>query len=110
VSEVDPDLCSECGDCHDGRCPVSAISDGDGATNVDGERCIGCGVCSVACTFDAIQLVPRPEEECVTPPETIVHWSIDRVDHRKGKLKGAAMRGWIAWEGLKMAARRRAEN
>lgn len=110
VAEVDADLCSECGDCHDGRCPVTAISDGDGSTTVDGDRCIGCGVCSVACAFDAIQLSPRPEEERVTPPETLVHWSLDRTDHRQGKIKGAAMRGWLAWEGLKMAARRRAEN
>ena len=27
----------------------------------------------------------------------------------RGKLAGAAMRGWVAWEGLKMAARRRAQ-
>jgi electron transport complex protein RnfB len=110
VSVVDPELCTECGDCHDGRCPVSALSDGDGSTTADGDRCIGCGVCAVACTFDAIRLVPRPEEERVTPPETLVHWAVERTDHRHGKVKGAAMRGWLAWEGLKMAARRRAES
>jgi Fe-S-cluster-containing hydrogenase component 2 len=110
VSEIDLDLCSECGDCNSGRCPVTAIAEGDGGYSVDKERCIGCGVCAVACTFDAIRLVPRPEEERVTPPQTLVHWSVSRTDHRQGRIKGAAMRGWLAWEGLKMAARRRAEN
>jgi hypothetical protein len=50
----------------------------------------------------------RPEDEQITPPKNLVTWSLDRVDHRHGKVKGAAMRGWVAWEGLKMAARRRA--
>ena len=110
VSQIDPDTCTECGDCSTGRCPVDAISDGDVGHAVDHERCIGCGVCAVACLYDAIQLVPRPEDERVTPPETMIHWSLARIDERHGRFKGAAMRGWLAWEGLKMAARRRAHS
>ena len=107
---IDEDLCATCGVCANERCPVDAISEVDHALKkVDGTRCIGCGVCSVACEFDAVQLVERPESEQLTPPKNLVSWSLDRVDHRKGKIAGAAMRGWVAWEGLKMAARRRAQ-
>jgi ferredoxin len=109
VSEIDADLCSLCGVCTTDRCPVSAIIEGEDAYRVDEERCLGCGVCAVACEFDAIRLTARPEEERLTPPKTLVHWSLDRTDHRHGRVKGAALRGWLAWEGLKMAARRRAE-
>ena len=109
VSAIDPDTCSECGDCANGRCPTHAISADDETYTVDDGRCIGCGVCAVACEYDAISLVPRPEGEQVTPPEDIVRWSLARIDHRHGAVKGAAMRGWLAWEGLKIAARRRAD-
>jgi len=110
VSEIDPDSCSVCGVCDEGRCPVDAIGEGDDGYQVDEALCLGCGVCAIACEYDAIQLVARPEEDRITPPKTLVHWSLDRTDHRKGKVKGATMRGWLAWEGLKMAARRRAQN
>ncbi len=107
VSVIDADTCSECGDCANGRCPTGAISASDEAYTVDGGRCIGCGVCAVACSYDAIRLVPRPEEERVTPPATLIDWSLERIDHRHGPVKGAALRGWLAWEGLKIAAARR---
>ena len=110
VSEIDPESCSVCGVCDEDRCPVHAISEGDEGYQVDEALCLGCGVCAIACEYDAIQLVERPEKDRLTPPKTIVHWSLDRTDHREGKVKGAAMRGWLAWEGLKMAARRRAQN
>lgn len=111
VAEIDVDDCIVCGVCEEGeRCPVGAISEiEDDVFHVDGTRCIGCGVCAVGCEVDAIHLVDRPEGEQMTPPKSIVHWSLERTDNRKGKLAGAAMRGWVAWEGLKMAARRRAQ-
>jgi electron transport complex protein RnfB len=111
VAEIDVDACNVCGICSDGeRCPVGAIGEvDDDVFRVDGQRCLGCGVCAVACEYEAIHLVERPEAERLTPPETIVHWSLDRTDHRKGRLAGAALRGWVAWEGLKMAARRRVQ-
>lgn len=107
VSTIDADACSECGDCANGRCPTGAISACDESYTVDDGRCIGCGVCAVACEYDAIRLVPRPEVERVTPPATIIDWSLARIDHRHGRLKGAALRGRLAWEGLKIAAARR---
>jgi Pyruvate/2-oxoacid:ferredoxin oxidoreductase delta subunit len=106
---IDADGCSVCGVCADERCPVAAIVESDGGYAVLSERCIGCGVCAVDCPTDAIQLVPRPEEERQAPPKTVVNWSLERLDHRHGRLKGLAMRGWLAWEGLKVAAARRLE-
>ena len=110
VAEIDLDECSECGDCAQERCPVGAISNGVEGYGVDRERCIGCGVCAMGCEYDSIRLVLRPEDERQTPPGNVINWSLKRTDSRHGKLKGVAMRGWVAWEGLKMAARRRAEH
>jgi Fe-S-cluster-containing hydrogenase component 2 len=109
LSEIDPDSCTECGVCDEGRCPVDAISAVDEGHQVDEALCLGCGVCAIACEYDAIRLVERPEEDRIVPPKNLIKWSLDRTDHRRGKVKGAAMRGWMAWEGLKMAARRRAQ-
>lgn len=108
VSQIDADTCTECGDCTSGRCPTDSISAAGETYTVDQQRCLGCGVCAVACEYDAIRLVPRPDAEQMTPPEDMVRWSLSRIDHRHGRFKGAAMRGWLAWEGLKIAARRRA--
>ena len=107
VSAIDRETCSECGDCSGDRCPVAAISADSGGYVVDQGRCIGCGVCALACSYDAIQLVPRPEPERLSPPDTLIDWSLRRIDHRHGRLKGAAMRGWLMWESLKIAARQR---
>jgi Fe-S-cluster-containing hydrogenase component 2 len=86
---------------------MGAIGEGDSAYEVAPERCIGCGVCAVACPGEAIRLVPRPEGETASPPRTMVNWYLSRTVHRQGLLKGVTLRGWLAWEGLKMAAARR---
>jgi Pyruvate/2-oxoacid:ferredoxin oxidoreductase delta subunit len=106
LAAVDGDACVECGDCTD-RCPMGAIGEEDAGYAVAAERCIGCGVCAVACPSEAIRLVPRPEAETATPPRTMVNWYLSRTDHRQGLLKGVALRGWLAWEGMKMAAAHR---
>jgi Fe-S-cluster-containing hydrogenase component 2 len=41
---------------------VDAISLEDVAV-VDGDKCIGCGVCYPTCSTESITLVARPEEE-----------------------------------------------
>jgi Na+-translocating ferredoxin:NAD+ oxidoreductase subunit B len=109
VAAIDPETCIVCGECRDARCPVAAISETDDGMAVDGERCIGCGVCVLTCPTESIQFEPRPEAEQLTPPETLIHWSIARTDHRHGLGRGLALRGWLAWEGLKMAAARKRE-
>ncbi len=103
VSRIDRDGCTECGECAS-RCPMEAIVAGTDGYLVDGERCIGCGVCAVACPADALSLVPRPKAEHPRTPRTIIDWHVERTTHRRGVLQGLALRGWLAWEGLKMAA------
>ncbi len=107
VAAIDLETCIACGECRDNRCPVSAISETDDGMSVDGERCIGCGVCVLTCPTESIRFELRPVEERLAPPETLIHWSIARTDHRHGLGRGLALRGWLAWEGLKMAAARR---
>ncbi len=107
VAAIDQETCIVCGECRDTRCPVSAISETDDGMTVDGGRCIGCGVCVLTCPTESIRFEPRPEPERLTPPETLVTWGITRTDHRLGLGRGLALRGWLAWEGLKMAAARK---
>jgi electron transport complex protein RnfB len=65
---VDAELCSECGTCHS-RCPMEALSSGDGATAVDLDRCIGCGLCVCTCPTEAVTL--RAKAERTVPPKDL---------------------------------------
>jgi Pyruvate/2-oxoacid:ferredoxin oxidoreductase delta subunit/predicted transcriptional regulator len=65
---VDAGLCSECGTCHP-RCPMEALSSGDGATAVDLDRCIGCGLCVCTCPTEAVTL--RAKAERTVPPKDL---------------------------------------
>jgi electron transport complex protein RnfB len=65
---VDPDLCAECGTCHE-RCPMEALRAGDGATVVDLDRCIGCGACVPTCPSEAVTLRAKARE--TVPPRDI---------------------------------------
>jgi len=58
-SRIDPELCSNCGICLE-RCPIDAISEMEGAPEVNSEKCIGCGVCVAACPVKAIALSEVP--------------------------------------------------
>lgn len=109
VSVIDEAACLPCGDCATSRCPMNAIVEDGGAYRVDGERCIGCGVCAVTCPSDAIQLVPRPAAARLAIPRTFIHWNLDRATERQGVLRGLALRGWLAWEGLNLVAAQRRE-
>ena len=102
VAVIDEEACAACGVCADERCPVDAIeeTDDDWYRVVD-ERCIGCGVCVVTCSTEAMHLEPRPEAERTTPPRTIVDWSVRRAASRSGPLKGLALRGWLAWNAMR---------
>ena len=59
VSEVDHDLCIGCGICS-GFCQFDAIDMVDGQATVDFAKCMGCGVCSSKCEQDAIHLRLEP--------------------------------------------------
>jgi electron transport complex protein RnfB len=64
---VDPTLCTECESCRS-RCPMEALSTGDGATVVDPGRCIGCGACVTTCPSEALHLVQK--ERTSVPPKS----------------------------------------
>ena len=64
---VEPELCSEFETCHS-RCPMDALDSADGATRVNDDRCIGCGLCVTTCPSEALSLVAK-EQETVPPPD-----------------------------------------
>ncbi len=63
---VDGDLCVGCGICEE-RCQMEAITIDDGKITIDLGRCIGCGVCVPTCSEEALSL--RKKEHEWIPPE-----------------------------------------
>jgi Na+-translocating ferredoxin:NAD+ oxidoreductase subunit B len=96
VASINRESCNDCGICAEERCPMQAIEASGGFHSVSVTRCIGCGVCSLACPTDSIKLVRRPTEEQDIPPKNIVHWSVERLASRSGPLKRMALRMWLA--------------
>ena len=61
--------CMGFGDCAK-ACPQGAISMQDGIACVDHTECIGCGICTTKCEFDAIHLKRvRPQNSKMIPAE-----------------------------------------
>jgi len=87
-ASVDPDLCSECGTCHE-RCPMEALHAGDGATAVDLDRCIGCGACVPTCPSEAVTLRAKARE---TVPPRDLKALYGRIMTERFGLLGAAKR------------------
>ncbi len=96
LAAICAEACVACGDCAAGRCPMNAIAGTDGSYAVDGERCIGCGVCTLVCPSEAIALVPRPPREQTTPPKDIISWAFRRAVSRAGPLRAIAQFGGLA--------------
>ncbi|UCF56540.1 MAG: 4Fe-4S binding protein, partial [Deltaproteobacteria bacterium] len=86
-ASIDQETCSECGVCAEERCPVEAIVEEDNGYTVQSDICIGCGVCTVTCPTESINLVRKPESEQDLPPEDIVDWSAKRAASRGIDLK-----------------------
>ena len=61
---VDADLCTTCEVCAD-RCYFDAISFDSGVCEIDEEKCMGCGLCVVACEDEAINMKETRDEEFV---------------------------------------------
>jgi len=79
-SQVDGDLCTGCGECID-VCPMDAIKDVDGTSEVMAERCIGCGLCKDRCPVEAISMKERDQERDAPEPtldDLLVRISMER--------------------------------
>jgi ferredoxin len=59
VSEVDENLCIGCGICSD-FCQFDAVTIVDGQARVDNGKCMGCGVCGNKCEQEAMILKRDP--------------------------------------------------
>jgi Fe-S-cluster-containing hydrogenase component 2 len=68
---------------------MEALGAGDGATVVDLDRCIGCGVCVPTCPSEAVHLRAKPRE--VVPPRDLKSLYGRIMTERFGRL-GAAKR------------------
>ena len=66
-AEVDPDLCTGCGNCIK-RCQMDAISLVEDISTINRKRCIGCGNCVFDCQDDAVQLYKKDKQHI--PPMT----------------------------------------
>jgi len=68
LSQVDTEKCIGCGTCVE-RCPVEAIAlNDDDKAEVNEEQCIGCGVCAYICSEAAISLKGGQRRVFVPPP------------------------------------------
>jgi Na+-translocating ferredoxin:NAD+ oxidoreductase subunit B len=69
-AQVDAGACVGCETCLT-RCQIKALTMNDApAAVVDPDRCIGCGLCVSTCPSGAIQMVLKPEQERIPPPDS----------------------------------------
>ncbi len=87
VAAISEDDCIACRECLPDRCPMDAIVEQEGTIFIRRERCIGCGVCTVACEVDAIGLEERPRHERTAPPRDVVTWALRRATNRFGPIR-----------------------
>lgn len=87
LAVIAEDDCTGCEACLE-RCQMGALSMGDAETaQVNKDRCIGCGLCVVTCPVEAIQLVPKPEEDCRMPPTSMAEQMM-LMAQKRGLLSG----------------------
>lgn len=81
LSFIDAEMCTGCGDCIE-ICPMEAIKDEDGISQVMVERCIGCGLCASRCPVEAISMQER-EDRTEAPPVTFEE-TLNRIASERG--------------------------
>jgi Fe-S-cluster-containing hydrogenase component 2 len=64
---------------------VKAISEKDGISVVNPEKCIGCGLCATGCPNGAAELKRKPNDEIVDPPLDFAAWEDQRLHNRELK-------------------------
>jgi electron transport complex protein RnfB len=77
---VDESICTACQICMD-YCQFNAITV-DEVAHIDRNRCVGCGVCVLACPDEAMRLIRRSVEEINPPPVTEEEWRQRRALER----------------------------
>jgi len=80
-STIDAEMCTGCGACIE-ICPMVAIEDDDGVSQVIKERCIGCGLCVNTCPVEAISMEER-EDRTEAPPVTFDE-TLNRIASERG--------------------------
>lgn len=80
-STIDGELCTGCDECI-AICPMDAIVDEDGVSEVLVERCIGCGLCVNRCPVEAISMQARADKTDA-PPRTFDE-VMDRISAERG--------------------------
>jgi len=84
-AEIDPGLCTGCGDCVE-KCQMDAIREAGGVSEIVDGRCIGCGLCVPVCPVEAITLVTR-KDPAVPPadfPDLLARMASERAGQGAG--------------------------
>lgn len=69
-SETNPDKCNgKCFDICSAKCNLDARLPLDGKAVTDTAKCVGCGLCVVACPKKAINMHRKPEDKIYEPPK-----------------------------------------
>ena len=57
----------------------------DDTSQIDLDRCIGCGLCVPTCDFDAIRLLEKENTEKWVPPKTMIDTFLN-IAKERGKV------------------------
>ncbi len=81
IVQDDTDLCIGCGLCTQ-KCQFDALRIIDEKVVVNTSLCYGCGVCVVSCPTDALSLVKKSEQEIESIPVNQKEWNKLRQENR----------------------------